>query len=121
MAKGFSKDFLWGSSTNVQQFEGAWSGTNLYSTREGFEKIYGFVHVDKDNGLKRRSSKGFCWNKKIIATNFSNDQVIDGKYLRMPAIITTNIKINEIIMNINKTRALNINMNIIDVKDSMLI
>lgn len=46
-----------------------WSATDLYSTREGFEKRYGFVHVDKDNNLKRTPKKSFYWYKKVIKTN----------------------------------------------------
>ncbi|MNN99874.1 Aryl-phospho-beta-D-glucosidase BglC [compost metagenome] len=46
-----------------------WSATDLYSTREGFEKRYGFVHVDKDDNFKRRKKKSFYWYKKVIETN----------------------------------------------------
>lgn len=46
-----------------------WSATDLYSTREGFEKRYGFVHVDKDDDLRRRRKKSFFWYQKVIATN----------------------------------------------------
>lgn len=46
-----------------------WSATDLYSTREGFEKRYGFVHVDKQDGLKRRPKKSLEWYKKVIASN----------------------------------------------------
>ncbi|AQP60826.1 6-phospho-beta-glucosidase [Listeria monocytogenes] len=41
----------------------------LYSTREGFEKRYGFVDVDKDNSYKRLKKKSFYWYKKVIETN----------------------------------------------------
>ncbi len=46
-----------------------WSATDLYSTREGFEKRYGFVYVDKNDDLKRYPKKSFYWYKKVIATN----------------------------------------------------
>lgn len=46
-----------------------WSATDLYSTREGFDKRYGFVHVDKEDGLTRRRKKSFAWYQKVIASN----------------------------------------------------
>lgn len=46
-----------------------WSATDLYSTREGFEKRYGFVYVDKDNQLRRRRKDSFFWYQKVIASN----------------------------------------------------
>jgi len=46
-----------------------WSATDLYSTREGLEKRYGFVHVDKDDNFKRRKKKSFYWYKKVISSN----------------------------------------------------
>ncbi|WP_315108945.1 glycoside hydrolase family 1 protein [Clostridium intestinale] len=46
-----------------------WSATDLYSTREGFEKRYGFVHVEKDDNFKRSKKKSFYWYKKVIKTN----------------------------------------------------
>lgn len=46
-----------------------WSATDLYSTREGFEKRYGFVYVDKENRMKRIPKKSFYWYKKVIASN----------------------------------------------------
>lgn len=49
-----------------------WSATDLYSTREGFEKRYGFVYVDKENGMKRIPKKSFYWYKKVIASNGSD-------------------------------------------------
>lgn len=45
-----------------------WSATDLHSTREGFDKRYGFVYVDKTD-LKRRPKKSFNWYKKVIASN----------------------------------------------------
>lgn len=46
-----------------------WSATDLYSTREGFEKRYGFVHVSKTEGFKRRKKKSFYWYQKVIKSN----------------------------------------------------
>jgi len=46
-----------------------WSATDLYSTREGFEKRYGFVHVDKNDNLTRRRKDSFHWYQKVIASN----------------------------------------------------
>lgn len=46
-----------------------WSATDLYSTREGFEKRYGFVHVDKTDNLTRRRKDSFYWYQKLIASN----------------------------------------------------
>lgn len=44
-----------------------WSATDLYSTRKGFEKRYGFVYIDKD--YKRIKKRSFDWYKKVISTN----------------------------------------------------
>lgn len=46
-----------------------WSAIDLYSTRDGFEKRYGFVYVDKDDDFKRIKKKSFYWYKKVIETN----------------------------------------------------
>lgn len=46
-----------------------WSATDLYSTREGFEKRYGFVYVDKKDNLKRIKKKSFYWYQHAIKTN----------------------------------------------------
>lgn len=43
--------------------------TDLYATREGFEKRYGFVYVDKEDSYKRLKKKSFYWYKKVIETN----------------------------------------------------
>jgi len=48
-----------------------WSATDLYSTREGFNKRYGFVYVDKQS-MTRSKKKSFHWYKKVIATNGEN-------------------------------------------------
>ena len=42
---------------------------DLYSTREGFGKRYGFVYIDADNGFKRIKKDSFAWYKKVIASN----------------------------------------------------
>lgn len=46
-----------------------WSAIDLYSTREGFNKRYGFVYVDKNDDFKRIPKKSFYWYKKVIETN----------------------------------------------------
>lgn len=46
-----------------------WSAIDLYSTREGFGKRYGFVYVDKDHDFKRIPKKSFYWYKKVIESN----------------------------------------------------
>ena len=48
-----------------------WSAIDLYSTREGFDKRYGFVYVDKET-LKRSPKKSLGWYKKVIKTNGSD-------------------------------------------------
>lgn len=49
-----------------------WSATDLYSTREGFEKRYGFVYIDKNNKLERKKKKSFEWYRKVIESNGEN-------------------------------------------------
>lgn len=44
-----------------------WSAIDLYSTREGLEKRYGFVYVDEKT-LERRPKKSFYWFKHVIET-----------------------------------------------------
>jgi 6-phospho-beta-glucosidase len=53
------------------QMEGycTWSATDLYSTRNGFGKRYGFVYVDQDHDFRRIRKDSFFWYKKVIATN----------------------------------------------------
>lgn len=46
-----------------------WSATDLYSTREGFDKRYGFVYVDRDDDLKRHRKDSFHWYQRVIASN----------------------------------------------------
>ncbi|KRN99032.1 glycoside hydrolase family 1 protein [Companilactobacillus kimchiensis] len=46
-----------------------WSATDLYSTREGFDKRYGFIYVDKNNDLKRIKKDSFEWYQHVIKTN----------------------------------------------------
>lgn len=48
-----------------------WSATDLYSTREGLVKRYGFVYVD-ENDFTRKKKKSFAWYKRVIATNGEN-------------------------------------------------
>lgn len=45
-----------------------WSATDLYSTREGLEKRYGFVYVDSET-LERKKKASFEWYKKVMASN----------------------------------------------------
>lgn len=45
-----------------------WSATDLYSTREGLAKRYGFVYVDETT-LDRKKKKSFEWYKNVIATD----------------------------------------------------
>lgn len=47
-----------------------WSAIDLYSTREGLTKRYGFVYVDEDT-LARRKKKSFYWYKNVIESNGS--------------------------------------------------
>ena len=48
-----------------------WSAIDLYSTRDGFDKRYGFVYVDKDNQYRRIKKDSFYWYKKVIASHGS--------------------------------------------------
>lgn len=45
-----------------------WSATDLYSTREGLNKRYGFIHVD-ENTMERKKKKSFYWYQRVIQTN----------------------------------------------------
>lgn len=47
----------------------AWAAIDLYSTREGFGKRYGFVYIDADHDFKRIKKDSFYWYKKVIASN----------------------------------------------------
>ena len=38
-------------------------------TREGFDKRYGFVYVDRDDDLKRHRKDSFHWYQRVIASN----------------------------------------------------
>jgi len=49
-----------------------WSATDLYSTREGFGKRYGFIYIDKNNNLKRIKKDSFYWYQRVIRTNGQN-------------------------------------------------
>lgn len=44
-----------------------WSTFDLYSWINGYEKRYGLVRVDFDNGLKRIPKKSYYWYKDFIA------------------------------------------------------
>lgn len=55
------------NGVNVEAYM-TWSATDLYSTREGLVKRYGFVYVDA-NTLERKKKKSFDWYKKVIAAN----------------------------------------------------
>jgi len=46
-----------------------WSAIDLYSTREGFEKRYGFVYVDKENDYQRIKKDSFYWYKRVIESH----------------------------------------------------
>lgn len=47
-----------------------WSFTDLLSWLNGFQKRYGFVHIDFENPeLKRTKKDSFNWYKQVIATN----------------------------------------------------
>lgn len=45
-----------------------WSAIDLYSTREGLEKRYGFVYVDEET-LERKEKDSFYWYKEVIASH----------------------------------------------------
>lgn len=44
----------------------AWSTMDLYSWVNGYEKRYGLVRVDYENGLKRIPKKSYYWYKSLI-------------------------------------------------------
>ena len=46
-----------------------WAAIDLYSTREGFCKRYGFAYIDADHDFKRIKKDSFDWYTKVIATN----------------------------------------------------
>lgn len=46
-----------------------WVAIDLYSTREGFGKRYGFVYIDADHDFKRIKKDSFYWYGKVIASN----------------------------------------------------
>ena len=46
-----------------------WAAIDLYSTREGFGKRYGFVYVDADHGFRRIKKDSYAWYAKVIASN----------------------------------------------------
>ncbi len=50
-----------------------WSFTDLLSWLNGFQKRYGFVHIDfQDGTLTRRKKDSFEWYKEVISTNGKN-------------------------------------------------
>jgi 6-phospho-beta-glucosidase len=50
-----------------------WSFTDLLSWLNGFQKRYGFVHIDfEDGALTRRKKDSFEWYKEVIQTNGEN-------------------------------------------------
>jgi 6-phospho-beta-glucosidase len=50
----------------------AWSFIDLLSWLNGYEKQYGFVYVDHNDGLKRKKKKSFDWYKSVIANRGEN-------------------------------------------------
>lgn len=48
-----------------------WSAFDLYSSREGFDKRYGFIYIDKTT-LERKKKKSFYWYKKLIEEEKKN-------------------------------------------------
>lgn len=50
----------------------AWSFIDLLSWLNGFEKQYGFVYVDHENGLKRSEKRSFYWYKETIEKRGEN-------------------------------------------------
>lgn len=45
-----------------------WSFIDLLSWLNGYQKQYGFVYVDHQNGLTRRRKKSFFWYQELIAS-----------------------------------------------------
>ncbi|WP_435953482.1 GH1 family beta-glucosidase [Dryocola sp. BD626] len=45
-----------------------WSFIDLLSWLNGYQKQYGFVYVDHQNGLARRRKKSFFWYQELIAS-----------------------------------------------------
>lgn len=50
----------------------AWSAIDLLSWLNGFEKQYGFIYVDHENGLKRKKKLSYYWYKEVIETRGEN-------------------------------------------------
>lgn len=44
----------------------AWSTTDCYSWINGYEKRYGLIYIDYENGLKRIPKKSYHWYKRYI-------------------------------------------------------
>ena len=47
----------------------AWSFIDLLSWLNGYQKQYGFVYVDHEQGLKRIKKQSYFWYQKLIQTN----------------------------------------------------
>ena len=47
----------------------AWSFIDLLSWLNGYQKQYGFVYVDHEQGLKRIKKQSYLWYQKLIQTN----------------------------------------------------
>ncbi|WP_028534557.1 GH1 family beta-glucosidase [Paludibacterium yongneupense] len=46
-----------------------WSFIDILSWLNGYQKQYGFVYVDRDNGLARKKKLSFDWYRSVIDTN----------------------------------------------------
>ena len=47
----------------------AWSFIDLLSWLNGYQKQYGFVYVDHQDGLSRRKKRSYFWYRRLIETN----------------------------------------------------
>jgi 6-phospho-beta-glucosidase len=47
----------------------AWSYIDLLSWLNGYQKQYGFVYVDREQGLERRKKQSYFWYKRVIQTS----------------------------------------------------
>ena len=46
-----------------------WSFIDLLSWLNGYQKQYGFVYIDQENGLARKKKLSFGWYQKVISSN----------------------------------------------------
>lgn len=53
---------------NVQGYY-AWSATDCYSWINGYDKRYGLIYIDYENGLKRIPKKSYYWYRDYIRTH----------------------------------------------------